>query len=110
MKNLLLSICVIPIIGYSQLKLDDLFSVKSETDFKRTMIENGFNSRQDSDPETFQFIYKPTYNYNNELSDFQIISFYSPSDTLTFQPAYYTLLFSKDYKGCLLYTSDAADE
>ena len=99
MKNLLLSICVIPIIGYSQLKLDDLFSVKSETDFKRTMIENGFNSRQDSDPERFQFIYKPTYNYNNELSDFQIISFYSPSDTLTFQPAYYTLLFSKDYKG-----------
>ena len=99
MKNLILLICVIPIIGYSQLKLDDLFSVKSETDFKRTMIENGFNSRQDSDPETFQFIYKPTYNYNNELSDFQIISFYSPSDTLTFQPAYYTLLFSKDYKG-----------
>ena len=88
-----------PIIGYSQLKLDDLFSIKSETDFKRIMIENGFNSRQDSDPETFQFIYKPTYNYNNELSDFQIVSFYSPSDTLTFQSAFYNLYFSKNYLG-----------
>ena len=78
---LLFSICIIPIIGYGQLKLDELFSIKSETDFKRTMIENGFNSGQDSDPEKFQFIYKPTYNYNNELSDFQIISSYSPSDT-----------------------------
>ena len=94
-----LSLLLLPVFCFSQITLDKIFSIQTETDFQRIMIENGFSSNPNKEELwSIDFIYKPTYNYLDELVDYEIMSAFFPANQEDFSNATVVLLFSEDYK------------
>lgn len=95
----LLSLLLFPVICFPQITIDNIFSIETETDFQRIMIENGFSSNPNKEElQNIDFIYKPIYNYSDELVDYEIMSAFFPANEEEFSSASVVLLFSEDYK------------
>ena len=78
-----------PILCFSQITLQEILAIDSETTFKRTMIENGFSIKE-MDEE-----FKNKLGYKKELTDTEIHTRFKSPDTLYDGGALF--LFTSDF-------------
>ena len=70
MKYLILLLFT-PILCFSQITLQEILAIDSETTFKRTMIENGFSKEDDENPKRISYRKNLTVDVTNMYASFR---------------------------------------
>ena len=77
MKKFLLLLLFIPLVSFGQITLQEILSIETENDFKRTFIENGFQN--ETEPENAEKL----VSYSKQIVNETIGATFRRSDSLS---------------------------